>query len=101
MIVPTSDWIRGERSYRLYIRGMRYACIGFVGAGLTVFLSATHIAGKWVTVVLALTFIGGGGISVIVGTIAYLVLSCKKRFVGYPALYKMIYHDIFRGLGQD
>jgi hypothetical protein len=98
MIVASSEWIRGEVSYRVYIRGLRCAIVGFVGAGIVELLAAGHLIGKWVTIVLLLTFIGGGGLSVITGATAYVVLSSKKRFVGYPALYKTIYRDVFRGL---
>ncbi|XVV08250.1 hypothetical protein ACQP2X_25730 [Actinoplanes sp. CA-131856] len=92
-------WLHNERSYRVYVRGLRYALIGFASALACGAVGASGVIGRWVPLAgvaaaFVLTFT-----SVLTGMAAWFLIPDKPRAnADQPAFLRMVGHDLFRGL---
>ncbi|XVU30085.1 hypothetical protein ACQPZJ_24235 [Actinoplanes sp. CA-054009] len=92
-------WLRDERSYRAYVRGLRYGLIGFVLAVASGLLGQSGAVGHW----LPLAGVAAGFVlafaSIVTGMIGWLLVPDKNRAnVRQGALLRMVAHDVVRGL---
>ncbi|SNY52662.1 hypothetical protein [Paractinoplanes atraurantiacus] len=92
-------WLRGERSYRAYVRGLRYGLAGFLLAVVSGLLGRSGVIGHRVPVAgVAVGFVVAFG-SVVSGVIGWLLVPDKNRAnVRQAALLRMVVHDVVRGL---
>lgn len=95
-------WLRRERGYRAYVRGLRFSLCGFALAGLTGLASAAGVLPSPVVVGL---IVGSFVIcvpSVLLGFIGWVLVPDKKRATRHDgALLSLVARDIFRGLPGD
>lgn len=99
--VSRPDWLRKERAYRVYIRGLRYSLISFVLVGLLGLLGKAGILSLLIAGVGVMVFGLAGGISVIAGGIGWLLVPDKHRAnLHQGSFLAMVCHDIFTGIPQ-
>jgi hypothetical protein len=98
-MVAQPQWLRAERSYRTYVRGVRYAFSGLVLTVAFGFLGKASIITGWPLRVVVLLPMSVTFLSVIVGGISWLLVPDKNRAnLHQMAFLKMIAHDIFTGI---
>ena len=92
-------WLRDERSYRAYVRGIRYALVAFALLGLFGQVAASGVIDHRVAAAGVVAAFGLAFASVIAGAAGWLLVPDKRRATVRPhAFLRMVVHDIVRGL---
>jgi len=91
-------WLRNERSYRLYVRGLRYALLGAVVAAVCGVLAASGVIGVQVPVAGFLAGLATSFLSVVCGIVGWLKVPDKKRVEAQlGAFLRMAARDVLTG----
>ena len=72
-------WLRGESSYRMYVRGLRLAVLAFAGTGFFVLLGATGVVGTWLPSIGVLAGFAVAIPAVLTGMVGWLRVPGKRR----------------------
>jgi hypothetical protein len=96
------DWLRRERAYRAYVRGMRFAVLGFVLGGSAVLAAATGVVPTPVLACIVTVALVIGVPSVLIGGVGWLLVPDKNRAnIHQGSFLSMVARDVFKGLPRD
>jgi hypothetical protein len=93
------EWLRRERAYRAYIRGLRYGLLGFVLAMAFGLLGGADVVSVWIPTIGVLASFVLAVPSIVAGMVGWILVPDKNRANAHQwPLLRMIAHDIFKGM---
>jgi hypothetical protein len=97
-VTKQPEWLRGERAYRAYIRGLRYGLLAFLTATAFGLLGSADIVNVWIPTIGVLASLAVAVPAAVAGMVGWILVPDKNRAnVRQGSFLRMIIHDVFKG----